>query len=79
MQEIGGLRFCDRCSMPLTPDVLLAQAEQLLAPFAGAKLEDVQCPVGDLLRRAAGPVNDGIDRCYVCAYGESGVALTLVP
>lgn len=76
--DLGGLRVCVLCDQPLTTDVLLAQAEQLMAPLVGAKLEDAGDPIGDLLRRAAGPFNEGIDCCYACAYSRSVVNYTVV-
>ena len=71
--DLGGLRVCVLCDQPLTTDMLLAQAEQLMAPFAGANLEDVEVSVVELLRRAAGPFNEGLDCCYACAYSRLSV------
>jgi hypothetical protein len=76
--DIGGLRFCVICAEPLTTDVLLAQAEKLMAPFSDAKLADVRDPIDDLLRRAAGPFNDGLDCCYACADSAPAVALAAI-
>jgi len=65
-------RICRLCDTPLTTEILVEQAEKLLEPFAGMKLERtgaVRDEVAEILKRAAGPYNAGLDCCYSCAYG----------
>lgn len=81
--EAGGMRFCDLCDVPLTVDVLLEQAEQLMKPFAGrarvAFDATLQAEIAELLEKSASPFNAGADCCYSCAYGlHQSVSLELV-
>ena len=81
-----GSRFCALCHSPLSSVALLAQAEKLLEPFAGMKLEAfeifegaVKAEIAEILKRAAGPFNAGLDCCYSCAYDlNQSVTLELV-
>ncbi len=69
---VPGQRYCLECCGPLTGDFLLAQAEVLMRPFAGAPLVgEVLDAVTVMLQRAAGPLHSGSDCCYSCAYALS--------
>ena len=77
--DLGGVRVCVLCGQALSTELLLGQAQKLMAPFEGVKLEgDVGDQVGDLLRRASGPFNDGLDCCYDCAYRVSQPGVSVV-
>jgi len=67
-----GQRFCSECSSPLTGDVLLAQAEELMRPYIGMPIKGkVREEVTVILQRAAGPLHSGFNCCYACAYALS--------
>lgn len=68
--EMGraGMRVCKLCGDLLSSEMLMAQAEQLMAPFVGRPIDtDIEEQIGELLRRAALPLNEGVACCYFCA------------
>ena len=68
--EMGraGMRVCKICGDLLSSEMLMAQAQELMAPFVGRKIDaDLDAQIGELLQRAALPLNEGVPVCYFCA------------
>ena len=63
-----GVCVCNFCGEQLATDMLLEQAEKLLAPLHDAP----ESEIGALLTRVATPLNEGFDCCYMCADRLSG-------
>lgn len=59
---------CGFCAASLTPEVLLDQANGIMAQFAGRdRSDELTADIREILDRVAGPLNAGVLICYSCA------------